>query len=180
LLWAAPWAFTTIPTLRRWERKGELVPDRKSEGGTRYYDIDRLLGLHDIETDLKKQFNAIKPIEFPWTYNVTKYASQQPFIFLQTAFRRFFNNKSNYPQFKKKGVHDRFYIGNDHIQLDQCNIHIPKLGWIRMREALRFSGKVISATISRTADKWFVSLNVELDQPPVLCLFDGQLWCNCD
>ncbi len=119
--------------------------------------------------DLKKQFNAIKPIEFAWTYNVTKYASQQPFIFLQTAFRRFFSNKSNYPQFKKKGVNDSFYIGNDHIKLDKCKIHIPKLGWVRMREALRFSGKVISATISRIADKWFVSLNVELDQPPVSC-----------
>jgi predicted site-specific integrase-resolvase len=42
----------TVQTLRRWESKGELVPDRKSEGGTRYYDIDRLLGLQDIETDL--------------------------------------------------------------------------------------------------------------------------------
>ncbi|MGD9368271.1 MAG: IS607 family transposase [Desulfobacteraceae bacterium] len=42
----------TVQTLRRWERKGELAPDRKSEGGTRYYDIDRLLGLQDIETDL--------------------------------------------------------------------------------------------------------------------------------
>lgn len=119
--------------------------------------------------DLKRQFNAIKPIEFAWTYYVTKYASQQPFIFLQTAFRRFFNNKSNYPQFKKKGVHDSFYIGNDHIKLDQSKIHIPKLGWVRMRESLRFSGKVISATISRIADKWFVSLNVELDQPPAVC-----------
>jgi putative transposase len=119
--------------------------------------------------DLKRQFNAIKPIEFAWAYNVTKYASQQPFIFLQTAFRRFFNHQSNYPQFKKKGVHDSFYIGNDHIKLDQRKIHIPKLGWVRMREALRFRGNVISATICRTADKWFVSLNVELDQPPAVC-----------
>lgn len=42
----------TVRTLRRWESKGELIPDRKSECGTRYYDIDRLLGLQDIETDL--------------------------------------------------------------------------------------------------------------------------------
>lgn len=39
-------------TLRRWEREGELLPDRKSEGGTRYYDLDKLLGLNHIETDL--------------------------------------------------------------------------------------------------------------------------------
>jgi transposase len=119
--------------------------------------------------ELKKQFNAIKPVQFAWMYDVTKYASQQPFIFLQSAFKRFFNKQSNYPQFKKKGVHDSFYIGNDHIKLDGMKIHIPKLGWVPMREALRFSGKVISATISRTADKWFVSLNVTLDQPPLGC-----------
>jgi putative transposase len=119
--------------------------------------------------DLKKQFNAVKPLEFPWTYNVTKYASQQPFIFLQSAFKRFFSKQANYPQFKKKGVHDSFYIGNDHIKVEGKRIHIPKLGWVKMREALRFSGKVLSATISRIADKWFVSLNVELDQFPESC-----------
>lgn len=39
-------------TLRRWEREGELLPDRKSQGGTRYYDLDKLLGVRNIETDL--------------------------------------------------------------------------------------------------------------------------------
>ena len=37
--------------------------------------------------ELKKQFNAMKRREFPWTYEVTKYASQQPFIHLQSAFQ---------------------------------------------------------------------------------------------
>ncbi len=38
-------------------------------------------GLKPTAFQLKKQFNAIKPLDFPWTYEVTKYASQQPFIF---------------------------------------------------------------------------------------------------
>ena len=42
----------SVQTLRRWEHEGQLSPDRKSEGGTRYYDIDTLLGIKDIETDL--------------------------------------------------------------------------------------------------------------------------------
>ena len=42
----------SVQTLRRWEREGELLPDRKSEGGTRYYNLDKLLGLQNIETDL--------------------------------------------------------------------------------------------------------------------------------
>ncbi|TGN99859.1 hypothetical protein PN36_32820, partial [Candidatus Thiomargarita nelsonii] len=123
-------------------------------------------GLKPSAFELKKQFNAVKPIEFPWMYNVTKYASQQPFIYLQAAFHRFFQGTSRYPQFKKKGHHDSFYIGNDHIKLDGKQIKLPKLGRVRMREALRFSGKVISATVSRVANQWFVSLNIQLDQSP--------------
>jgi len=42
---------------------------------------------------LKKEFNARKTVEFPWTYEVTKYASQQPFLHLQAAFRRFFQKR---------------------------------------------------------------------------------------
>jgi len=126
-------------------------------------------GLKPSALALKKSFNAIKPIDFPWMYNVTKYASQQPFIHLQSAFNRFFQGTSRHPQFKKKGIHDSFYIGNESIKLDGKRLKLPKLGWIRMREALRFSGKVISATVSRVAAKWFVSLNVELDQSPWSC-----------
>ena len=34
----------TVQTLRRWEKTGELLPDKKTEGGTRYYAMERLLG----------------------------------------------------------------------------------------------------------------------------------------
>jgi hypothetical protein len=32
-------------TLRAWEASGELIPDRRSAGGTRYYAVDRIRGL---------------------------------------------------------------------------------------------------------------------------------------
>ncbi len=118
---------------------------------------------------LKKQFNAIKAEEFSWVFEVTKYAAQQPFLHLQAAFRNFFAKRGRYPRFKRKGVHDSFYIGNDHVKLDGKRIWIPKLGWVRMREELRFRGRLVSATVSRTADQWFVSLSVELEQIPQRC-----------
>ena len=40
--------------------------------------------------ELKKEFNALKNEKFPWVYEVTKYACQQPFIHLQRAFQGFF------------------------------------------------------------------------------------------
>jgi putative resolvase len=42
----------SIQTLRRWEADKTLVSHRKSSGGTRYYDIDKLLGLKNTDSDL--------------------------------------------------------------------------------------------------------------------------------
>ena len=38
-----------IDTLRKWERSGELLPDRKTKGGTRFYDPEKLLNLGDAD-----------------------------------------------------------------------------------------------------------------------------------
>lgn len=40
----------SIETLRKWEQTGELVPDRKSLGGTRFYDSAKLLNLGDTDS----------------------------------------------------------------------------------------------------------------------------------
>jgi putative resolvase len=34
-----------VQTLRAWEKSGELIPDRRSKGGVRYYDIGKVMGL---------------------------------------------------------------------------------------------------------------------------------------
>jgi len=36
---------------------------------------------------------------------------------------------------------------------------------VKLREELRFSGKALSATVRRVADRWFVSVSVEVDLP---------------
>lgn len=40
----------SIDTLRKWEQTGELLPDRKSKGGTRFYDSSKLLALGDTDS----------------------------------------------------------------------------------------------------------------------------------
>jgi len=126
-------------------------------------------GLKPSGLSLKKEFNALKGTDFRWTYEVTKYACQQPFIFLQKAFVNFFGGTAEYPKFKKKGIHDSFYIGNDHFDIEGKKIRFPKLGRVKMRECLRFSGKIISATVSKTAGMWFVSISVKLGTSPTAC-----------
>src|SRR5215469_16957760 len=34
-----------VQTLRAWEASGELIPDRRSKGGVRYYDVGKIMGL---------------------------------------------------------------------------------------------------------------------------------------
>ena len=119
--------------------------------------------------DLKKEFNSIKEAQFPWVYEVTKYACQQPFIFLQKAFQGFFSKRTKYPRFKKKGVHDSFYIGGDQLKIINKKVKIPNLGWVRLRECLRYQGKITGATVSRIADHWMISICVETDQKPSPC-----------
>ena len=43
-----------------------------------------------------------------------------------------------------------------------------------MRESLRFNGKIISATISRVADRWFVSITVDTPDSPHLPKAENQ------
>jgi putative transposase len=115
---------------------------------------------------LRRQLNAIKREQFPWMLDVTKNAPQMAIIQLGEAFRNFFAGRARYPKFRKKGVHDRFTLTNDQFSVEGSRIRIPHLGWVRMRESLRFAGKIMSATISRVADRWFVSITVDTEDPP--------------
>ena len=53
-------------------------------------------------------------------------------------------------------------MDNSVFQVVGKRIYIPKLGWVKMRENLRFYGKIMSATVSRVADSWFVSIQVDV------------------
>jgi len=110
---------------------------------------------------LRRQLNAIKRTQFPWMLDVTKNAPQMALIQLGEAYKNFFSGRTRYPQARKKHVHDRFTLTNDQFSIKGSRIHIPHLGWVRMHEFLRFSGKIISATISRVAARWFVSITVD-------------------
>src|SRR3984893_6255423 len=117
---------------------------------------------------LKKQFNAIRREQFPWTWEVTKNASDQPFLDLGKAFTAFFEGKARRPKFKsKKRSKPSFYLANDQFELGDHRLWVPKLGWVNMAENLRFTGKVTGARVTKTADWWFISIQVEIpDETP--------------
>jgi putative transposase len=112
---------------------------------------------------LKKQFNAIRRAQFPWSWEVTKNASDQPFLDPGKAFTAFFAGKARRPKFKsKKKSRPSFYLANDQFELADHKVRIPKLGWVNMAEKLRFTGKITGARITRVVDWWFISITVEM------------------
>jgi hypothetical protein len=46
---------------------------------------------------------------------------------------------------------------------DDKRIKLPVISWVRMREAVRFSGPLKRATVSFEGGRWFVNLMVETD-----------------
>lgn len=115
------------------------------------------------EMELRKILNSIKHEKYPWMDEVMKCAPQLAIkVNLNNAFRNFFKKNAEYPKFHKKGIHDSFALSNDQFKIKDNKVWIPKLGWVKMSETLRFTGKVISATISGRAGLWFISVQVEM------------------
>lgn len=113
---------------------------------------------------LKQEFNAIRGEQFPWTYEVGRDCTSQAFAHIGVAFNRFFRKESGYPQFKKKGERDSFYVANDQFSIVGKKVRLPHIGWVKLRESLRFEGKILSATVSKHADQWYVSIHVEVPE----------------
>jgi putative transposase len=114
------------------------------------------------EAALRRRLNAIKRTEFPWMLEVTKNAPQIAIMQLGRAFENFFTHRARFPAFRRKGRDDRFTLSNDQFRVEDKRIRIPKLGWLRMRESLRFDGRIVSAYISRLAGEWFASITVDM------------------
>lgn len=112
---------------------------------------------------LKKQWNTCKP---EWVYEAPKDCNQQPFANLGKAFTAFFRKTANRPGFKKKGVHDSFYVSNDKFKCSGKKVRLPVIGQMRMREVLRFDGRILAGTVSWQAGQWYLSVQVEVLQPP--------------
>jgi putative transposase len=123
---------------------------------------------------LRTQFHAIRKEQFPWTYDVTKCVIEGAFMDVGAAFKNFFEGrkagrKTGYPKFKsKKRSKQSFYLSNDKFTVGDHWIDVPKLGRVNMAESLRFSGKILSARISKTASCWFVSITVEMPDEATL------------
>ena len=110
----------------------------------------------DLANDLKK--------EKEWLREADSIALQQSLRHLDNAYKNFFAKRGGYPKFRKKrsGQSYRTMNVNDGIRIEGDVIRLPKAGKVKIVNSRDFEGRIISATVSRTASgRYYISLQVE-------------------
>lgn len=121
--------------------------------------------------ELANRWTAEKP---EWASETARTSQTRAILNTKSSYKKFIENlkagvyagkQVEHPSFKRKGVHDSFYVDNAHAKLCGKYIKLPKIGSVRIRELLRYSDcKIMSYTISCEAGEWYVSVQVELDE----------------
>jgi len=168
----------------------ELKPNNKQRtllakhvGTARYaynWALERRKALFEQKTGKERHSNAMadhrvwnawKPENAPWAYEVSKCAPQEAFRDLDRAFKNFWRGlkvgrRVGFPKFKKKGSRDSCRFSTGAIKALGSHVQLPRIGRIRVKErtALKPGTTILSATISREADRWFVSFAVERER----------------
>src|ERR1700722_9382232 len=132
--------------------------------------------------ELHKLWNAEKKADpgLAWWPENSKCAYQEAFRNLDRALRDYAKSRKGerrgrrlgFPRFKKRGkCRDSFRLTGA-IRCSRSAVTLPRLGTIRTHEpVLKLAHKIdnsrariLSATVSRTAQRWFVSFTVEVER----------------
>ena len=133
--------------------------------------------------ELHKLWNVAKKADpaLAWWAENSKCVYQEAFRDLDRALRDFIASKKGqrkgqrlgFPRFKKRGrCKDSFRFSTGAIGCAGTTVTLPRLGVIRTHEstgklARRLAAgtaRIVSATVSRTAGRWFVSFTVEVER----------------
>lgn len=123
--------------------------------------------------DLHKDLNVLKKTEIPWMYESSKCAPHEALRNLDKAFNNFFRNckkkkkgKKGFPRFKSKHKNRDSFRLNGSIHVFADSIQLPRIGMIRLKERDYIpteNAKILSATVSCRAGRWFVSVQMEVE-----------------
>ncbi|WP_349293593.1 RNA-guided endonuclease InsQ/TnpB family protein [Gallibacterium anatis] len=107
--------------------------------------------------------------ELVWLKECHSQVLQQSLKDLENAFKNFFQQRADFPKFKKKGVKESFRFPQG-CKLEQQNsrIWLPKIGWVRYRNSREVIGEIKNVTVSQKCGRFFVSIQTEFEsQIPV-------------
>ena len=127
--------------------------------------------------DLHRELNALKDSEFPWMRESSKCSPQEALRNLDRAYANFFRKcklkkqgkhrgKVGFPKFKSKknGVGSFRLTGS--IKTSETHVTLPRIGALKLKERKYIPTefiRILSATVSEHAGRWFVSVQMEIE-----------------
>lgn len=120
--------------------------------------------------ELHRELNKLKQSDVPWMYNSSKTSPQNALRDCDKAFQNFFTRckkkvkgKKGFPKFKSKKNEKQSFRLDGAISVESDCIKLPRIGKLKLAEKdyIPTDCKILSATISKRAGKWFVSVQVE-------------------
>ena len=103
-----------------------------------------------------------------WIKDVSSKSIKQAMIYGEQAFKRFLKGLSAFPIFKKKGKNElgAYFVKNNKTDFEfyRHKIKIPTLKFVRVKEYgyIPKNANIKSGTISKIADRYFLSLIIEV------------------
>ena len=130
------------------------------------------------DMDLRKRFNAVKREAFPWSRKLSQNVAKNAIIhmgrgldawgeYCQARKQGRPHRKTGFPPVRKRHRKLAFTLSNgcNSIKVDGCSVCLPRIGWVRMCEELRFEGDIMGVTVSRKGGRWFASFTVDTCKP---------------
>ena len=123
---------------------------------------------------LHMEWNRWKRENAPWWVEVSKCAPQEALRDLERAVRNWREGRANFPRFKrKKSLDDNKARLTGSIRVTPHHVKLPRIGKVRTKERTdkllellqARKARILSATISREADRWYVSLTCVVERP---------------
>ena len=104
-----------------------------------------------------------------WIKEVSSKSVSKAMTYGEKAFKNFFKGLSGFPVFKKKGKNEMgaYFVKNNKADFEfyRHKIKIPTLKFVRVKEYgyIPKNANIKSGTISKIADRYFLSLIIEVD-----------------
>ncbi|ADO59767.1 IS200/IS605 family element RNA-guided endonuclease TnpB [Paenibacillus polymyxa] len=109
--------------------------------------------------------------KYDWLKKVDSIALQSAVRNVADSFARYFKKQNQAPRFKSRKHPVQSYTTkytNGNIAVNNTQIKLPKLGWLRFANSRTPKGRILSATVRRNAaGKYYVSIVCEVEIKPL-------------
>ena len=121
----------------------------------------RIKGNCSYYNDANELVNLKKQEEYKWLKEVNSQTLLSTLQHLDTAYKNFFKKQAKFPRYKKKFDNQSFTVPQ-HIRVENGKIYFPKFSeGIRLKQHRQIEGRICNATVSKRANKYYVSIVVE-------------------